>query len=709
MAESDARAAVNFLLRTTRDKAGLESLELPGAGGEAPVTDFDALPDAHKNAVEGAAAKLDRPEQMTPSEHFALEAIIIPDRRPAILIADDDYRVTHRDWLHLNDPAVRALITPAIPAIGRLELPDRHDIPYGGTAFLVGPGLLMTNRHVAELFVDGAGRGLSFRPGASAAMNFVEEAARQVPQRYRITSVVLIHPYWDMALLKVADVPFAPLTLSAADPEGPEDEIVVIGYPAFNPRFSRAIQDQVFGGVYDVKRLQPGHRLPRRAVDSFGKSVNASTHDASTLGGNSGSAVVSVRTGQVVGLHFGGAYLDTNYAVPARDLALDAQLVDAGLSFAVPRPAPSGGAWDGWWQGVETPAVVAAPVKPAVAAPAPVATSAGRATASITIPLTITVSLGDLTTPAVTPESVTLERAVMPWHDGDYANRRGYDPDFLGFPIPLPVASDPASLARMSDGATAIPYTHFSIAMHAGRRLALFTASNLRRDPPARGSGDGRDDLGGLGVGDTERWFPDPRLRGIEQLPDRFFTQDRGAFDKGHLVRRADVVWGETVDERRRANGDTFHVTNCSPQVAGFNRQHGTDNWGDLENAVFRQATTQRLTIFAGPVLADDDPPFRGVDDTGPVTVAIPRAFWKVIVAPDGAGIGAYGFLLEQDLTGVATEALRFDAHWRRSMIDLATLEKRIGRLTFPDILHDADRGGTSAAYAIAAAAGIAA
>ncbi len=88
MAESDARAAVNFLLRTARNKAGLESLELPGAGGEAPVTDFDSLPDAHKSAVEGAAAKLDRPEQMTPSEHFALEAIIIPDRRPAILIAE---------------------------------------------------------------------------------------------------------------------------------------------------------------------------------------------------------------------------------------------------------------------------------------------------------------------------------------------------------------------------------------------------------------------------------------------------------------------------------------------------------------------------------------------------------------------------------------------------------------------------------------------
>ena len=34
-------------------------------------------------------------------------------------------------------------------------------------------------------------------------------------------------------------------------------------------------------------------------------------------------------------------------------------------------------------------------------------------------------------------------------------------------------------------------------------------------------------------------------------------------------------------------NGDTYHTTNCSPQVAGFNRAaNGEDNWGDLENLV---------------------------------------------------------------------------------------------------------------------------
>ncbi|MCT7341310.1 hypothetical protein N5K55_13525 [Pseudomonas aeruginosa] len=41
------------------------------------------------------------------------------------------------------------------------------------------------------------------------------------------------------------------------------------------------------------------------------------THDCSTLGGNSGSAVLSIDGGEVVGLHFGGQFRKTNYAVKA--------------------------------------------------------------------------------------------------------------------------------------------------------------------------------------------------------------------------------------------------------------------------------------------------------------------------------------------------------------------------------------------------------
>ena len=54
---------------------------------------------------------------------------------------------------------------------------------------------------------------------------------------------------------------------------------------------------------------------------------------AQLLGGNSGSAVIDVSTGQIVGLHFAGTSLKANYAVSMFDLASDKRVVDAGLTF----------------------------------------------------------------------------------------------------------------------------------------------------------------------------------------------------------------------------------------------------------------------------------------------------------------------------------------------------------------------------------------
>src|SRR4029453_11946390 len=173
---------------------------------------------------------------------------------------------------------------------------------------------------------------------------------------------------------------------------------------------------------------------------------------------------------------------------------------------------------------------------------------------------------------------------------------------------------------------------------HAKRRLALFTASNVtaasklkRPDPDQEYS---RKALSGLGQSDQEKWFADPRLDDSFQLPDVFYTRDDGAFDKGHIVRREDVAWGESYDLLRRANGDTYHVTNCSPQVAGFNRATlGEDNWGELENVVLKGAASERYCQFAGPVLDPADETFIGAaGGRQKVRVKIPSRFWKVIV-----------------------------------------------------------------------------
>src|SRR6478736_3216572 len=221
----------------------------------------EAVPAEHRKAVEGVAKKLMTDEGLTPHEQFALEAIIIPDKRPAVDVVNGDFVVTHPLWTKFStDAAIHARLKGALPSIGRIELPTHPSLPYGGTGFVVGKDLLMTNRHVAEIFASGLGvRTLSFRPG-SAAVDFKREKGSSDSSPIAVRDVIMIHPHWDMALLRVDGLNGHPsLVLSLVHPEDAVGrEIAVVGYPAFDPRNDAAVQNQVFGGVYYIKRLQPG-------------------------------------------------------------------------------------------------------------------------------------------------------------------------------------------------------------------------------------------------------------------------------------------------------------------------------------------------------------------------------------------------------------------------------------------------------------------
>jgi endonuclease G len=183
--------------------------------------------------------------------------------------------------------------------------------------------------------------------------------------------------------------------------------------------------------------------------------------------------------------------------------------------------------------------------------------------------------------------------------------------------------------------------------------------------------------LTGLGDNDQERWFIDPRLDERFQLPDTFFTKDRQAFDKGHIVRRDDVAWGANYDILRRANGDSYHVTNCSPQIADFNRSNqGEANWSDLENLVLSEAANERMCVFAGPVLDDADEVFIGKGDKGvTIRAKIPSRFWKVIVSRVDDGPAAFGFVLEQDLSDVQFEEFAVPPEFKPAMYPIRDIE----------------------------------
>jgi endonuclease G len=276
------------------------------------------------------------------------------------------------------------------------------------------------------------------------------------------------------------------------------------------------------------------------------------------LGGNSGSALVDLNNGNVVGLHFGGRYQVINFGVPAAELSRDQRVVDAGVIFA---GTPAGGEpfWFSWWKHADAmePEVLSAQdsAAPAIYDSSRAEPSSGSAI-DLVVPLHITIRLGQ---PTVSPSvaaridadgSAGIERLAVPWHDTDYASREGYDPEFLDIEVSMPEAADPSVVAKPHDGRTVLHYQHFSIIMHAKRRLALITASNVtaeaRSKRPESGYAYNRKGLSGLGPSDQERWFPDPRLDGEYQLPDVFYNKDGGAFDKGHIVRRDDVAWGQS-------------------------------------------------------------------------------------------------------------------------------------------------------------------
>jgi len=343
------------------------------------------LASGYVEAIESGIKSIERNTPLKPDERYALEAIILPRERPVVDIKNDSYAKPGSPWEHLAKSAVKAKITPNIRSIGRIELPGHPSIPFGGTGFVVGDNLIMTNRHVAEIFADGIGTSrLRFKSGAKSAIDFVQEIDRKSIAPLQVRDVMMIHPHWDMAILRVDGLaPDHPaLSLCVESPDDMKGkEIVVIGYPAQDSRNDLRLQMEIFRQRFNIKRLQPGKLSTRKwFIDAYGNRVQPLAHDASTLGGNSGSAVIDVQTGSVVGLHFSGKYLEANYCVPMFELARDSRVVDMGVNFEAQIPTIN--EWEDKWQLKEE-----SPINQKVQPPS-------ASTASITIPLSITLSIG---------------------------------------------------------------------------------------------------------------------------------------------------------------------------------------------------------------------------------------------------------------------------------------------------------------------------
>ncbi|MGB8555154.1 MAG: DNA/RNA non-specific endonuclease, partial [Pseudolabrys sp.] len=565
---------------------------------------FESLGPGNVAAAEAGLQKLaeDRVQEITPSEMLGLEAIVLPRNRPVALVRGDSYDDLDGPWVSLNDDVIKKRIASLLPLIGRVEVPSSPILPYAGTGFVVGQGLIATNRHVAQLFSQGRGLTIRYRAG-DAAIDFKRQIDAPDDDRtayLSVRAVEMIHPYWDMALLRVDDLPTdRMLRLSLKSPEELVDHnVVVIGYPARDERNDVALQDRIFNRTYNVKRLQPGVIRARAKIQSFENTVNALTHDASTLGGNSGSAVIEVESGEVVALHFAGEYLKANYAVPMHELARDSR-VASRLNFEGTLPPTND--WAPAWRSVE--------------------------------------GADDSASAAAPPQA---EEAIVV--DPDYSNRPGYDPSFLEtIDVALPRVSkameqDTARVrsdAQKNGDPFELAYYHYSVYMNKRRRTAWFSAANI--------DGDHRPDIGKRR---GDRWYADPRILRSEQIGQEAFEP---GIDRGHLTRRQDTAWGSDVASATLANNDTFHFTNCSLQASPFNQ--GKDRWQGLEQFLLEhhaKKERRRLVVITGPLFAANDPVYK--NDRMNYSVRCPLQFWKicVLIRRDGTP-SATGFVLGQE------------------------------------------------------------
>jgi endonuclease G len=384
----------------------------------------------------------------------------------------------------------------------------------------------------------------------SAHVDFLEETGRRAQRPVPVVEVLHIEDESgpDLAFLRIdgraGNRPLAPPIALNTTRLSREQQVAVIGYPARDSRVpDQRLMHAIFGDVFDTKRLAPGQVT--------GTQPGILLHDCSTLGGNSGSVVLDLITGQAVGLHFAGRFLEANYAVPATTVAARLEQV------LHPKPArPSG--------------------RP------PVPSSASQAGAG----------------PVPHPATGAASELIVEGVPADYVGRAGYDASFLGSRIPLPGVRNKRDVVRFRWNGrqeSVLKYQHFSVVMSRSRRMCIFSACNIDGSRPHRFK--------------RPAWRMDPRIPSQLQIRDECYGNEP-LFARGHMTRREDPIWG-TREAAALGNVDSMHVTNTVPQMQPFN----AGIWLALESYALEHARQDRMriSVFTGPFFATDDPVREGV------------------------------------------------------------------------------------------------
>lgn len=543
----DEERRLGDLRRRLEDSPALrEAIERAVASGELPAE----LASPRSVDEVGAGGELESVLRVD-----ALEAIVRRVGRPPLVVRNDGVELEDLPDFPAGTDALIKGVERSVLSVGRVEFVN-HSMAWGGTGWVVheeddGARIVATNRHVAKVVAQRGfdGSGVFLRSPTSglrygAEIDFKEEVGSN-PGDARPVEVVAItyladDASPDVALLRITgdDLPSA-LPLAAAEAEA-DQLVALIGYPAYDSRNDPDDQARYFRDLYEVKRFAPGF-----VMQALG-GRRALTHDCTSLGGNSGSPLISLADGTVVGLHFAGQYGVANSAV-----------------------------------GVETLRRLIAGERPMLSAGA-----------------------------AVSQEQAKTEAASDGVHAPDFFDgREGYDPAFLGDGLDAPWPGDPAALvpglAHPSDEDPARPfelrYTHFGVKYHLDRRQPLLTAVNVDGEHPVRIKRGRdkwfRDQRIPIEAQLTREDYDDPEIDRGHMVRREDPNWDPAATSPADVTPRAQL-----------ANDDTFHYTNSALQHSKMNQ--GKQLWQGLENYLLDSARTEgfKACVFTGPIFRVDDP-----------------------------------------------------------------------------------------------------
>jgi endonuclease G len=298
----EMRAAVQDALRTARF-------------GE---TFIRGLPEEALIGIDDDAERLE-----TSLPVASIEAIVRRVGRPPLVVRNDRVQLEALPDFPSGTGDKIKKVQGAVRSVGRVEFAN-FDMAWGGTGWVIdGKGnsrTVATNRHVAKLVAQRAadGSGVFMRNPASGVLykmsiDFNEEvdAAPSEARPFKVDEIIYLadDTTADVALMRITGSGL-PEPLPIAKSEAKKDDLVgLIGYPAYDSRNDAGDQARYFRDLFEVKRFAPGLIMQPAANDS------PLMHDCTSLGGNSGSPLILLDGGGVVGLHYAGIYGKNNSAI----------------------------------------------------------------------------------------------------------------------------------------------------------------------------------------------------------------------------------------------------------------------------------------------------------------------------------------------------------------------------------------------------------